>query len=69
MFLIEAENKKLKMVLQREVGEEVPLAKLLEEGSDWKGRREIIVALKDQLRQAKEQVVRVDCYGVINFLL
>lgn len=33
-----------------QVGDDVPLAKVLEEGSDWKGRREQIIALRDQVR-------------------
>lgn len=38
-----------------QVGEEVPLSKVLEEGTDWKGRREQVIALKDQLRRLKEE--------------
>eukprot|EP00877_Chromochloris_zofingiensis_P009251 jgi/Chrzof1/457/Cz01g16160.t1 len=54
-FVLEADNKKLTRALLREVGEDVPLAKLLDhESSDWKGRREQIIALKDQIRQLKE---------------
>jgi hypothetical protein len=54
---LEAENKRLARALQREVGEDVPLAKMLEDGSDWKGRREQVIALKDQIRQLKAQQV------------
>eukprot|EP00197_Chlamydomonas_leiostraca_P004101 CAMPEP_0202872114 /NCGR_PEP_ID=MMETSP1391-20130828/20448_1 /ASSEMBLY_ACC=CAM_ASM_000867 /TAXON_ID=1034604 /ORGANISM="Chlamydomonas leiostraca, Strain SAG 11-49" /LENGTH=361 /DNA_ID=CAMNT_0049553077 /DNA_START=33 /DNA_END=1114 /DNA_ORIENTATION=- len=49
-FTLEIESKRLARALQREVGEEVPLAKVLEEGGDWKGRREQIIALRDQVR-------------------
>lgn len=52
-FGLEIENKKLHRALQKEVGEDLPLAKILDEGSDWKGRREQIIALKDQIRQLK----------------
>lgn len=55
VFVLEAENKKLARALQREVGEEVPLAKVIDEGSDWKGRREAIIALKDTIRKLKEE--------------
>lgn len=56
--MLEADNKKLTRALLREVGEDVPLAKLLDhESSDWKGRREQIIALKDQIRQLKEAQV------------
>lgn len=52
-FALEAENKKLVRALQREVGEEVPLAKVLDEGGDWKGRREQLLALREQVKQLK----------------
>jgi hypothetical protein len=56
VFLLETENKKLTRALLREVGDGIPLAKLLEEGSgsDWKGRREQIIKLHDTIRQLKE---------------
>lgn len=52
--MLETENKKLARALAREVGDEIPLSKVLEEGTDWKGRREQIVHLKDTIRQLKE---------------
>lgn len=52
-FTLEAENKKLARAITREVGEDVPLAKVLEDGSDWRGRREQLIALKDQVKQLK----------------
>jgi hypothetical protein len=54
---LEAERGKLVRALVREVGEEVPLAKLLDEGSDWKGRREQVIALRDKVKQLKSQLV------------
>jgi hypothetical protein len=56
VFLLESENKKLTRALLREVGEGIPLQKVLEEGSgsDWKGRREQIIRLQDTVRQLKE---------------
>lgn len=52
-FALEIDNKKLHRALAREVGEEVPLSKILDESSDWKGRREQIIALRDQVKQLK----------------
>lgn len=51
VFALEAENKKLTRALVREVGEEVPLARVLDDSgaSDWKGRREQVIALRDQV--------------------
>jgi hypothetical protein len=51
-FTLESENKKLTRALVREVGEDVPLTKVLDETgcNDWKGRREQIIALRDQVR-------------------
>ena len=46
-----------------QVGDDVPLAKVLEEGGDWKGRREVIVALKDTIRRMKEERVRAGDAG------
>lgn len=37
---------RLQRALQREVGEDVPLARVLEEGGDWKGRAQQISLLK-----------------------
>ena len=47
--------------LVREVGDDVPLSKVLEDGSDWKGRREQVVALRAQVQQLKAAQVR--CAG------
>lgn len=52
--MLETENKKLARALQREVGDELPLQKVIDEGTDWKGRREQIVHLKDTIRHLKE---------------
>eukprot|EP00775_Hariotina_reticulata_P012960 gene12960-13089_t len=54
IFLLDGENKKLMRALVREVGDDIPLSKVLNDGSDWKGRREQIVHLKDTIRQLKE---------------
>lgn len=56
VFLLEGENKKLTRALVREVGEGIPMQKVLEEGSgaDWRGRREQIIRLQDTVRQLRE---------------
>lgn len=58
MYLLEGENKKLVRALVREVGEEVPLQRVLQDetgtASDWKGRREQIIALKNTIKQLRE---------------
>ncbi|PNH09501.1 Coiled-coil domain-containing protein 13 [Tetrabaena socialis] len=55
VFAAEAENKKLVRALVREVGEDVPLARVLDESgaNEWKGRREQILALRDQVKQLR----------------
>ena len=56
LFVVDAENRKMARALAREVGDEVPLARVLDEGSDWKGRREAIVALRDTVRRLREEL-------------
>ena len=55
--VLEAERVKMTRALVREVGEEVPLARLLDEGSDWKGRREQVITLQNKIKALKEQLV------------
>jgi len=57
VFAQEIEHKKVVRALVREVGEETPLSKVLEEGSDWKGRREQLIALRDQVKALKSSQV------------
>ncbi len=58
VFALEIEVKKLQRALAREVGDDVPLAKVLDEGSDWKGRREQLIKLNEQVRQPRERLPR-----------
>jgi hypothetical protein len=58
VFVLEGENKRLVRALVREVGDDVPLAKVLEEGSDWKGRRETIIVLRNTIRKMREDKVQ-----------
>jgi len=50
------ETKKMQRALQREVGEEVPLAKVLAEDGSWKGRAEQLSILQSKLKQMKRQL-------------
>jgi hypothetical protein len=43
--------------LVREVGEDVPLSQILDDSSDWKGRREQLIALRDQIKALKASQV------------
>lgn len=54
---LESERVKMIRALAREVGDDVPLARLLDEGSDWKGRREQVIALQNKVKALKEQLV------------
>lgn len=65
VFLLEGENRKLTRALVREVGDDTPLAKVLsdEAGSEWRGRREQIAALKNAVRQLKEAAASRDAGG------
>lgn len=65
VFLLEGENKKLTRALVREVGEGIPLQKVLEEGSgaDWRGRREQIIRLQDTVRQLREAAAAAGAGG------
>mmetsp|Transcript_32155 Transcript_32155/g.91223 ORF Transcript_32155/g.91223 Transcript_32155/m.91223 type:complete len:360 (+) Transcript_32155:129-1208(+) len=47
------EAEKLQRLLQREVGEGVDVAKVMDEGSGWRGRAQQIGLLKDKLREAQ----------------
>eukprot|EP00232_Nephroselmis_pyriformis_P015224 CAMPEP_0182889488 /NCGR_PEP_ID=MMETSP0034_2-20130328/22070_1 /TAXON_ID=156128 /ORGANISM="Nephroselmis pyriformis, Strain CCMP717" /LENGTH=302 /DNA_ID=CAMNT_0025022989 /DNA_START=114 /DNA_END=1019 /DNA_ORIENTATION=+ len=47
------ERDRLARALQRELGEDVPVAKVMEDSSDWKGRAQQISLLKDKVRDLK----------------
>ena len=46
--------------LLREVGDEVPVERVLDEASDWRGRAQQISLLRDKLREASSQQVWPD---------
>lgn len=54
MGALKMERDKVAKALQREVGEDVPLTKVLEEGTDWRGRAQQLALLKDRVRELKE---------------
>ena len=48
----------LNFKIESQVGDDIPLSKVLDEGSDWKGRREQLIALREQVKQLKAAQVR-----------
>ena len=52
-----AERDKATRALVREVGEEVPLAKVLEGGTDWRGRSQQISLLKNKITDLQQAQV------------
>ncbi len=61
MGQLKTERDRLARALSREVGDEVPLEKVLDHDSDWRGRAQQISLLRDKLREASLQ-------QVLNFL-
>jgi len=53
---LKSERDKLLRVLQKEVGEEVSLAKIVEDGSDWRGRAQQIILLKNKVKELKREL-------------
>ncbi|KAK9816609.1 hypothetical protein WJX72_002699 [[Myrmecia] bisecta] len=51
MNAVRQEKEKLLRALQREVGEDVPIAKLLDGTSDWRGRQQQISLLKEKIKE------------------
>ena len=51
---MKADLTKYRQALQREVGDEVPLPQVLEEGSGWRGRAQKITILKAKVRSLQE---------------
>lgn len=66
--LCKAERDKATRALVREVGEEVPLAKVLEGASDWRGRSQQISLLKTKVNELQQAQVRVRTHGVLRSL-
>lgn len=58
---LKSERDRYARALLREVGDEVPMERVLDEGSDWKGRAQQISLLRDKVREASLQQVREDC--------
>ena len=55
--LCKTERDKATRALMREVGEEVPLAKVLEGGTDWRGRSQQISLLKNKIAELQQAQV------------
>ncbi|CAM6015172.1 unnamed protein product [Sphagnum balticum] len=54
--MLEKQIQKLNHIIQREVGDHIPLQKVIEEGSGWVGRSEQVSLLKDKVAELKVQV-------------
>ncbi|KAG0619885.1 hypothetical protein M758_4G172400 [Ceratodon purpureus] len=54
--ILEKQIQRLHYVLQREVGEHIPIAKVIEEGTGWVGRSELISKLKGKVEELRAQV-------------
>ncbi|KAK9856800.1 hypothetical protein WJX84_000939 [Apatococcus fuscideae] len=52
---LKSERDRYARALLREVGDEVPMEKVLDEGSDWRGRAQQISLLRDRVREASLQ--------------
>ena len=55
---IKVERDRLARVLSKEVGEDVSVSKILEEGSDWRGRAQQIILLKEKIRDLRKELGR-----------
>ena len=51
---LRAERARYEKALRREVGEDVPLQKVLDEASDWRGRAQHITLLQERLLSLQE---------------
>ncbi|KAJ7548427.1 hypothetical protein O6H91_07G011700 [Diphasiastrum complanatum] len=54
--MLSAEVGRLQHALQCEVGEHIPLSKVLEDGGGWKGRGQQICLLKDKITELKGKI-------------
>ncbi|KAH8938246.1 hypothetical protein BDL97_16G072200 [Sphagnum fallax] len=54
--MLEKQIQKLNHIIQREVGDHIPLQKVIEDGSGWVGRSEQVSLLKDKVAELKAQV-------------
>ncbi|OAE32343.1 hypothetical protein AXG93_3017s1130 [Marchantia polymorpha subsp. ruderalis] len=54
--MLAADIPKLQNIIRREVGEHIPLNKILEEGTTWRGRSEQIALLKGQLAESQKRL-------------
>ena len=56
---LKAERDQIEKALRREVGDDTPLTKLLDAGSDWRGRAQQIALLKEKLLSLHEAHAQV----------
>ncbi len=55
---LRAERARYERALRREVGDDVPLARVLDEASDWRGRAQQITLLQERLLSIQEAQAR-----------
>ena len=58
---LRAERARYERALRREVGEDVPLQKVLDGASDWRGRAQHIILLQERLLSAQESQACPSC--------
>ncbi len=58
---LRAERARYERALRREVGEDVPLQKVLDEASDWRGRAQHITLLQERLLSLQESQACPSC--------
>eukprot|EP01028_Stygiella_incarcerata_P007305 TRINITY_DN3014_c0_g1_i1.p1 TRINITY_DN3014_c0_g1~~TRINITY_DN3014_c0_g1_i1.p1 ORF type:complete len:657 (+),score=243.03 TRINITY_DN3014_c0_g1_i1:101-1972(+) len=58
--VLKIENMKMRVVLKREVGDGVDISKIMEEGSNWRGRSEKIALLKAKLKDYRRRLEKYE---------
>eukprot|EP00698_Gefionella_okellyi_P007215 TRINITY_DN1753_c0_g1_i1.p1 TRINITY_DN1753_c0_g1~~TRINITY_DN1753_c0_g1_i1.p1 ORF type:complete len:513 (+),score=125.54 TRINITY_DN1753_c0_g1_i1:189-1541(+) len=64
---VKADLQKTQRALLREVGEDIPLAKILDEGTNWRGRAQTIQILKSKLKEAQRNAPLLTLDGTPRF--
>lgn len=53
---LEGEIKKYKIILQRELGDNVKISDIIDNESEWKGRQELITSLQSKIKKLESQI-------------
>lgn len=62
---LKLERDAMERALRREMGDDMPLTKLLDAESDWRGRAQTIALLKEKLLSLHETHAQVWCYTLL----